>query len=65
MDWSLVQPRNYDDTFNGGDYHRDMQESPELQARFPAEECGLSKERYQTERQKMLRRRWNRKKSGC
>lgn len=65
MDWSLVQPRNYDDTFNGGDYHRDMKESPELQSPFPAEGCGLPKKHYQTERQKELRRIWNGKKSGC
>lgn len=66
MDWSLVQPRNYDDTFDGGSYHRDMRESPELQARFPSEGCELSGERYQSERLRNLRRMWrNKKLAGC
>jgi len=64
MDWSLVQPRNYDDTFDGGDYHRDMRENPELQPQFPAVGCGLSGEYYQTEHQKALHRMWN-EKSDC
>ena len=58
MDWTLVQRRNHSDTFGEHEYHRDMQESPELISRFPAEGTELSGESYCSERQKKLRRMW-------
>lgn len=59
MNWSLVQPRRYSDTFGDADYHRDMPESPELISRFPADGTKISGERYISDRQKNLRRQWD------
>lgn len=60
MDWSLVQPREYNDTFGGGEYHRDMQESPELLQSRLSVAVPIEKS-YQSERQKKLRHIWHEK----
>ena len=62
MNWTLVQRRNYSDTFGDHEYHRDMQESPELCSRFPVVGQKLSKESYRSERQRELSRMWEKKK---
>lgn len=61
MDWSLIQRRNYSDTFDGGDYERDMAEAPGLRALFPGVDDRAfltveAEEFYQTEHQKRLYR---------
>lgn len=61
MDWSLVQRRTYNDTFEGGEYERDMPENPGNRELFSGEDDRQSlivkKENFfQTEHQKELYR---------
>lgn len=57
MDQPIEQRRNHVDTFEGGDYTRDMEESPGLRAHFPQEDKSSPSANtvFRTEHQRKLR----------